>query len=75
MDTSSILSIEPLTANDRCDSCSAQAYVQVFLQKGDLLFCAHHFKENEDKLIINSIRIHDEMHKLFPTKPEPEDVE
>ena len=75
MDTSSIISIEPLTANDRCDSCNAQAYVQVFLQQGDLLFCAHHYKENEDKLIINSVRIHDEMHKLFPTKPEPEDVE
>jgi hypothetical protein len=51
--------------------------VQVFLQKGDLLFCAHHFKENEDKLIIESVRIYDELHKLEPSKPklEAEDVE
>ena len=75
MDTTTITPLEPLTANDRCDSCGAQAYVQVFLQQGDLLFCGHHFVENENKLLITSTRIHNEMYKLLPSKPEPEDVE
>lgn len=75
MDTTSLIPLDPMTAADRCDSCNAQAYVRVFLQQGDLLFCAHHFKENEDYLRTNAVRIHDEMYKLIPSKPEPEDVE
>jgi hypothetical protein len=76
MDTTDITdSLSNLTALDRCDSCGAQAYVQVFLGEGDLLFCGHHFKEHEHKLLVIATKIHDEMHKLIPSKPEPEDVE
>jgi hypothetical protein len=75
MDTSDLTTPTPLTANDRCDSCGAQAYVQVFLEKGDLLFCAHHFNKNENKLVATSSLIYNESHKLLPSKPEPEDVE
>jgi hypothetical protein len=75
MDTTSITPMTPLTANDRCDSCGAQAYVQVFLEKGDLLFCAHHFNKNENKLVATSSLIYNESHKLLPPKPEPEAVE
>jgi hypothetical protein len=32
-----------LTAQDRCDQCSAQAYVLVDGISGSLLFCAHHY--------------------------------
>ena len=32
-----------LNANDRCDRCSAQAYVKVNGSTGDLLFCGHHY--------------------------------
>jgi len=39
-----------LTAADRCDRCGAQARVRVVLATGDLLFCAHHAKQFEDKL-------------------------
>lgn len=62
----------PLTSNDRCDNCGAQAYVQVFFESHDLLFCAHHFKESEEKLIISSTRIYDELHKLEPQRYTPQ---
>ncbi len=36
-----------LTAADRCDRCSAQAYVRVRLHAGgELLFCAHHGRQH-----------------------------
>jgi hypothetical protein len=38
-----------LKAIDRCDSCGAQAYVQVKGSTGDLLFCGHHY----DKIMNN----------------------
>lgn len=38
-----------LNANDRCDRCSAQAYVMVKGATGDLLFCGHHY----DKIMNN----------------------
>lgn len=34
-----------LTAHDRCDKCSAQAYVRVTGVSGDLQFCSHHYDE------------------------------
>lgn len=34
-----------LTANDRCDACGAQAYVQAVGAVGDLLFCGHHWEK------------------------------
>jgi hypothetical protein len=39
-----------LTAHDRCDSCSAQAYVMVKGAMGELLFCGHHY----DKIMNNT---------------------
>jgi hypothetical protein len=32
-----------LSANDRCDSCGAQAYVWVKGVTGELMFCGHHY--------------------------------
>ena len=40
-----------LTANDRCDSCGAQAYVQVTGMSGDLLFCGHHYNAIMDNAV------------------------
>ncbi len=40
-----------LTANDRCDSCGAQAYVQVTGVTGDLVFCNHHYNKIMDSTI------------------------
>jgi len=40
-----------LTASDRCDSCSGQAFVSVKGVSGELMFCGHHYK----KIINNSV--------------------
>ncbi|WP_019145540.1 DUF7455 domain-containing protein [Aeromicrobium massiliense] len=57
-----------LNATDRCDRCGAQAYVRVTLGSGgELLFCAHHAREHEDKLREVSSRIHDETGRLVAT--------
>jgi hypothetical protein len=51
-----------LTATDRCDRCSAQARVRVTLATGELLFCAHHAKEHEDRLREIALDWYDESH-------------
>ncbi len=55
----------PLTATDRCDRCGAQAYVRTTLASGlDLLFCAHHWHDNEVRLRAIATSIHDESQRL-----------
>ncbi len=62
---STATTMSELTAADRCDRCGAQAYVRATLDSGlDLLFCAHHFHENEARLREVAIRIHDESNRL-----------
>jgi len=39
-----------LSDRNRCDRCGSQAYVQVSLSTGQLLFCAHHYQEYEAHL-------------------------
>jgi hypothetical protein len=57
-----------LSAVDRCDRCGAQAYVRVELAGGaELLFCAHHARQHEDKLRQVAITIHDETGRLAET--------
>lgn len=53
-----------LTAIDRCDRCGAQAYLRVEFITGELLFCAHHAHEHEDKLTKSATAVHDERHIL-----------
>ncbi|MBS44106.1 MAG: hypothetical protein CMH83_13265 [Nocardioides sp.] len=58
----------PLTAEDRCDRCGAQAYLRVELQSGgELLFCAHHAREHSDALKEVASTVVDETHKLHGT--------
>lgn len=52
--------VRQLTAMDRCDSCSAQAYVWVNGVTGDLLFCGHHFNKWEGKIKEFAFEIIDE---------------
>ncbi len=54
----------PLTAQDRCDRCSAKAYVRVAMPVGELLFCAHHARKHADALQDVATEIHDETHRL-----------
>lgn len=57
----------PLTAHDRCDACSAQAYV-VWTKDGikqPLMFCGHHSNEHETELFGKGWNaVHDERGKL-----------
>lgn len=53
-------SMEPLAAKDRCDRCGAQAWVRVGIGSFDLLFCGHHYAENEVKVASISTYVHDE---------------
>ncbi len=60
----------PLTAEDRCDRCGAQAYLRVELASGfDLLFCAHHAREHGEKLKEVATTVVDETHKLTEKRP------
>lgn len=54
----------PLTAQDRCDRCGAQAYVRVGLPVGELLFCAHHARKHAEALEGVATDIQDETHRL-----------
>ncbi len=59
------IAASPLTATDRCDRCGAQAYVRATMESGfDLMLCAHHFHENEDRLRAIAVSIQDESQRL-----------
>lgn len=61
----STLAAPALSATDRCDRCSAQAYVRVVLPGGtDLLFCGHHWNRHENVLRPQAVEIFDELHRL-----------
>ncbi len=60
-----VAELSGLNATDRCDRCGAQAYVRVELAGGaELMFCAHHAREHEDKLREVAVTIHDETDRL-----------
>lgn len=55
----------PLTAQDRCDRCGAQAYVRAVLASGsDLIFCSHHHREFAVGLKSAAVAIHDESDRI-----------
>lgn len=54
-----------LTAQDRCDSCGAQAYIRVTMASGELFFCAHHANRFKEKLAPTAIEWHDESARLI----------
>lgn len=61
------IAASPLNAADRCDRCGAQAYVRATLTSGlELLFCGHHWYENETRLREVAAVIHDERERLAP---------
>lgn len=59
-----------LKATDRCDSCNAEALVQVTGLDGLLMFCGHHYNKIMDnaegykKMMSFAITILDERQKL-----------
>jgi len=59
-----------LTANDRCDSCTASAKVVATFLNGELMFCGHHAKELRRSLLSKSVSVYDpdELLVFAPTK-------
>lgn len=57
-----------LTVMDRCDGCSAQAFVRVRKvvdgQERVLLFCGHHFKRYELQLTADGWEVDDFRHLI-----------
>lgn len=66
-----------LSANDRCDACGSQAYVQVFFKDAYLLFCAHHYSKNQEALNPVAKYVYDRRDLLHQqqNRQAPEDVE
>jgi hypothetical protein len=72
--------VAPLTLNDRCDApavvggpnrrigrgaCGAQGFIRAVLPSGnDLIFCAHHGREQEAALAAAGATIRDETDKI-----------
>jgi hypothetical protein len=54
-----------LTANDRCDSCTAQAKVVATFLNGELMFCGHHARLLKDSLTLKSATLYDPEAALF----------
>lgn len=54
-----------LTANDRCDSCSAQAKVVATFLNGELMFCGHHARNIKDDLKLKAVTVYDPEEELF----------
>lgn len=51
-----------MTIADRCDRCSAQAHVRVFLEGGSTLqFCGHHFHAHEERLRAVAIDVQEQL--------------
>jgi hypothetical protein len=48
-----------LTAEDRCDACSAAAKVIATFLNGELMFCGHHAKELRISLSSKSVSVYD----------------
>ena len=48
-----------LTANDRCDRCTARALVRATLKNGELFFCGHHAKETGYTLLLQAVEVYD----------------
>jgi hypothetical protein len=63
-----------LNATDRCDRCSAQAYVMIKGSTGELLFCGHHYDKimnNPDaytKMMAFMLEVVDERDKLIENR-------
>jgi hypothetical protein len=68
-----------LSPKDRCDSCAAEALVQVTGISGDLLFCGHHYNKVMDnpegykKMTAFALTILDERDKLIENRAKGKD--
>lgn len=67
-----------LSPKDRCDSCGAEALVQVTGLNGDLMFCGHHYNkimsipDGRTSMMKFAITIRDEREKLIENRAKGE---
>lgn len=52
--------VKVIGPKDFCDRCVARAVYMVVFNSGDLYFCAHHFRANEDSFMTVALDIFDE---------------
>lgn len=57
-----------LTTLDRCDRCSAQAWVKASGVNGELLFCSHHYSKVENNIKEWAFEIVDERERLVENR-------
>lgn len=57
-----------LKVSDRCDSCSAQAFVIAEFISGELLFCGHHYNKFSEKISKSALNVIDKR-SLINAKP------
>jgi len=57
-----------LTSADRCDQCSARAYVRANFTSSDLLFCGHHFTKAEQQIRAVAKAVLDERSYILPAR-------
>ena len=68
-----------LKATDRCDSCAAEALVQITGIEGVLMFCGHHYNKimndpvGYKKMMSFAISVIDERDKLIENKAKGKD--
>lgn len=51
--------VKELTAEDRCDRCSARAMIRATLSTGELYFCGHHARETGYTLVQKAKDVYD----------------
>lgn len=54
-----------LKVADRCDLCGAQAYVEVVMESGNLMFCAHHARKLRDSYSKTAVEVRDYTDQLL----------
>lgn len=65
VDSPNSISTRELNLKDRCDRCSAAAYVRAVKNSQELLFCSHHGRQNLEGLHADGWKIDDQTHKNY----------
>lgn len=59
-----------LVLADRCCACTvSQAFVRVVMNGTDLLFCGHHFAENEPVLMVTGWSVYEDARTTVNSRP------
>ena len=62
---SDIATSSRLKVADRCDLCGAQAFVEVVMESGTLMFCGHHSRKLRDSYSKTAVEVRDFTDQLY----------